>query len=203
MRTIINDTNEKEFIKSYNINADRGGDFTVTAYIKNMGDDVKIKQLEIKKDVIFTFEGKERTEPAVLRFKDTNKKGMLYSYEYEFAGRKFAKNYVKDEYKTEKVLVQALDFCNLYKIVKKKTSFNPTLEEIWAYTLRSKIVSDFNMLTQYFDSCLYDERNLLGKDTKRQTLLAEMFMESLKFDKKKTLNYELNFDEMTFNAKTR
>ncbi len=200
MRVILKDTDQKEFIKSYMF----GNNHLLTAYIKNTGNDAKIKQLELSSNVEFTLDGKKRNEKAVLRFNDTDKEGMLYSYEYEFAGRKFAKTYVKDEYKTKQFITQAIPYTDLYKTVEEKTPLNPTLEEIWAngVSAESEIFNNFYYGTDEFNSSLYDERNLFGKDTKQQALIAEMFVNALKFDKDETINYELNPDEITFNLYT-
>lgn len=204
MIIILNKDKQKEFKESRIIDAHH----LMTAYIKNMGDDVKIKELELKTDVKFIFEGKERKETAVLRFKDTKKKDMIYSYEYEFAGHKFSKTYVKNEYRNAKVLTLALNHTDLYKVIEKEIPANPSLKDIWEKGINSgsEPFYTFFYLTDptLFKHTVYQIGNTVIRD--KYNLMAEMFIKALKFDKDKTIRYKLNTDKMTLNlyaSKTR
>lgn len=207
MKFILNNMGQKEFIKEYCIRDNKicsikdmkDDDFSVKAIIKNINNNAKIKQLVFKKNVEFTIDGKRRIEPAILKFNNINKKGMLYSYEYEFAMRNFAKNYVKDEYETEEVTVQALQHTDLYKTVEEKIPLNPSLEETWENPFENDIFMNFYFLTTSFDEYLYPYNFVIEeKYYKPKFLLAKMFVESLKFDKFETVNYKLDKENRFF-----
>lgn len=194
-RYILSDHKEYIFKKSYRILENDPADYDITAHIKNMGNsDLKIIKLEIEKDVKFTLNGKERTERAILRFEDTDEKDILYSAQYEFAERKFAKNYVKEEYKTtEPRRVNIFKNTPFYKIVVEKKPVNDTLETIFGKLtskkyedINSKVYRDFKYVCDFFNEYINNEdySNVKTAD------LARIFVESLKFDKEVT--YELN-----------
>lgn len=194
-------SNHKEYIYKSKPHFTELADYDRTIYVKNIGNgDIKITKLEIEKDIKFIFEGKERIERAVLRLEDTNEKDMLYSAQYEFAGRKFAKIYVKDEYEIKEKAVRI--FANFYKIEQeKKYLTEPSLEAIVKKlergeldSIKGKVFADFyrtcNSFNIYMDDKTFNESKI--------SILYRMFLEALKFDKKETINYELNPDEITF-----
>ncbi|MBD5404924.1 hypothetical protein HDR59_00035 [bacterium] len=194
-RYILSDHKEYIFKRSYRILENDPADYDITAHIKNMGNsDLKITKLEIEKDVKFTLDGKERTEKAILRFEDTYEKDILYTAQYEFAGRKFVKNYVKEEYKTtEPRRVNIFENTPFYKIVVEKKPVNDSLETIFGKLtskkyedINSKVYSDFRSVCQNFDEYINNE----AYSNVKKADLARIFIESLKFDKEVT--HELN-----------
>lgn len=194
-RYILSDHKEYIFKNVNRLFENDPADYDITAHIKNMGNsDLKITKLEIEKDVKFTLDGKERTEKAILRFEDTDEKDMLYSAQYEFAERKFAKNWVKQEYKTsEPRIVNIFANTPFFKIVVEKKPVNDSLETIFGKLtskkyedINSKIYRDFKYVCDFFNEYINNEdySNVKTAD------LARIFVESLKFDKEVT--YELN-----------
>ena len=192
---ILSDHKEYIFKKVNRILEDDPADYDITAHIKNMGNsNLKITKLEIEKDVKFTLDGKERTERAILRFEDTYEKDILYTAQYEFAGRKFVKNYVKEEYKTtEPRRVNIFKNTPFYKIVVEKKPVNDSLETIFGKLtskkyedINSKVYSDFRSVCQNFDEYINNE----AYNNVKKADLARIFVESLKFDKEVT--HELN-----------
>lgn len=191
---ILSDHKEYIFKNSSQILKDDLVDYDITAHIKNMGNgDLKITKLEIEKDVKFTLDGKERIERAILKFDDTDEKDILYSAQYEFAGRKFAKNWVKQEYKTtEPRCVNIFANTPFYKFVVEKKPVNDTLQTIFEKlmsrdeNINSKVYSDFKSVCHLFDEYINNE----DYSNVKKADLARIFVESLKFDKEVTL--ELN-----------
>ncbi|MGN0929105.1 MAG: hypothetical protein ACI4N3_00495 [Alphaproteobacteria bacterium] len=131
MKLLINNTETK-----------KEGDFLIKAFFPTSYDSKRPYCIDIEREVPFTFNDKQVTEIAILRFKDNHKKDKAYTSEIIFEHLHFNKSSYLNGYAT----VQNTKWDPPYKVKR-----NSTLKRIWENPLENETVIKFINLFNNFD----------------------------------------------------